>query len=203
MLNSGLNLVLATSNQGKLAEFRLKLAETSISVISLSDFSTIVEIDETGSTFAENSTLKAAGYALQTVSPTLADDSGLEISALSGRPGIHSARYGGDITFAEKMCNVLEEIRTSGSTNRQARFVSAITFADHNGNVIQTVEGICEGHLAFEPRGNGGFGYDPIFIPNGFSQTFGELTDAIKGQISHRAQAITKIMPYLRDFYSV
>lgn len=198
-----MKLVLATSNPGKLTELRKMLSETPISVVSLADFKSIVSVDETGSTFAENAILKAAGYALQTGFPTLADDSGLEIEALDGRPGIHSARYGGDIPFVEKMALILAEVAAIGSTERHARFVSSIAFADSHGRLIDTVDGECTGVLAEDPRGNGGFGYDPIFIPDGFDQTFGELPDDVKGQISHRSRAFFKIMPYLRDFYTV
>ncbi len=203
MLNNAPKLVIATSNQGKLAELRQMLSETPISVVSLADFDSIVEVDEKGSTFAENAILKAAGYALQTGLPTLADDSGLEIEALGRRPGVYSARYGGDTPFAEKMALLLAEVAAIDPNNRRARFASSIAFADSDGRIIKTVDGECTGVLAENARGNGGFGYDPIFVPDGFDQTFGELSDAVKGQISHRSLAFFKIMPYLRDFYSV
>ncbi len=203
MLNNTSKLVLATSNQGKLAELRQMLAETSISVLSLADFRSVVEVDETGSTFAENAILKAAGYARQIGLPTLADDSGLEIAALAGRPGVHSARYAGDTTFAAKMALVLSEVAAIDPNNRQSRFISSIAISSADGSIIQSVEGECIGVLAECPRGNGGFGYDPIFVPDGFDQTFGELPDAVKHLISHRSRAFSKIMPYLRDFYAV
>ncbi|MBK6749152.1 MAG: RdgB/HAM1 family non-canonical purine NTP pyrophosphatase [Acidobacteria bacterium] len=203
MLSNTAKLVVATSNPGKLAELRQMLAETPVSVLSLANFGSIVEIEETGSTFAENAIMKAAGYAGQTGLPTLADDSGLEIEALGGRPGIHSARYGGDMIFAEKMGLVLAELLDTATNNRRARFVSSIAFASADGAIIHTVEGECSGIIAEDSRGNGGFGYDPIFVPDGYDQTFGELADSIKEQISHRSRAFSKIIPYLRDFYSV
>ena len=203
MLNNTSKLVLATSNWGKLAELQQMLADTTISILSLADFGSIVKVEESGSTFAENAILKAVGYARQIGLPTLADDSGIEIAALDGRPGIHSARYGGDTPFAEKMSLVLAEVTTIDPNNRHARFVSSIALASADGKVIQTVEGVCTGSLASGPRGKGGFGYDPIFVPDGFDQTFGELPNAIKGQISHRSRAFSQIMPYLRDFYLV
>ena len=203
MLNSSSKLVLATSNQGKLGELRQMLAGSAITILSLADFDPINQVEETGATFAENAFLKAAGYACQIGLPTLADDSGLEIEALDGRPGVHSARYSGDSNFAEKMVLVLEELAGTGGVNRRARFVSSIAMADADGTVLRTVEGECTGVLAESPRGSGGFGYDPIFVPDGYSSTFGELPESIKGQISHRSCAFSKIMPYLRDFYSV
>lgn len=204
MLNSALGgLVLATSNEGKIVELSQMLAETAISLRSLTDFRSIREVDETGSTFAENAAVKAAGYAIQTGLPTLADDSGLEILALCGRPGIHSARYGGDTTFAYKMASILAELAAVEPKNRSARFICSIAFANADGRIIQTVEGVCTGVIAEEPRGNRGFGYDPVFVPKGLNHTFGELPEGVKRQISHRARAFSDIMPYLRDFYSV
>lgn len=203
MLNNNPKLVIATSNQGKLGELRHMLANSAVSVISLADLPEVAEVVETGATFAENAVLKATCYAREFGLPTIADDSGLEIAAIGGRPGVHSARYGGDSTFAQKMALVLAELLESGSPDRRARFVSAIAFSDGSGRIIQTVEGDCSGVLAYSPRGSGGFGYDPIFVPEGFCLTFGELPDTIKSQISHRASAFSKIMPYLRDFYAV
>ncbi len=203
MLNNASKLVIATSNQGKLAEFRQMLSKTPVSVLSLADFGSIDEIEETGTTFAENAIIKAKSYARQTGLPTLADDSGLEIEALEGRPGIHSARYGGDTTFAEKMGLVLAELLETTNHNRRARFISSIAFASSDGSIIHTVDGNCSGVIAEAPRGNNGFGYDPIFVAEGFDETFGELAESIKGQISHRSRAFSKIIPYLRDFYSV
>lgn len=203
MLNSSLRLVLATSNQGKLLELRQLLDGVPVSILSLDEFPLITDVEETGATFSDNAALKAVGYALQTGLPTLADDSGLEVEALDGRPGIHSARYGGNTSFAEKMAMVLDELVAVGDFNRRARFVSSIAFANANGAILRTVEGSCTGVLAESPRGNGGFGYDPIFVPDGHSRTFGELSKSAKRQISHRSRAFSKIMPYLRDFYAV
>lgn len=203
MLNSLPKLVLATSNKGKLAELRQMLEVIPAEILSLTDFCQINEVAETGATFTDNAILKATGYAQQIGLPTLADDSGLEIDALDGRPGVHSARYGGNTNFVEKMALVLNELSEAGRHDRRARFVSSIAIADANGTILRTVEGACTGVIAELPRGNGGFGYDPIFIPDGFHLTFGELSESIKGQISHRARAFSRIMPYLRDFYSI
>ena len=131
---------------------------------------------------------------------TLADDSGLVVDALDGQPGVLSARYGGDdLDFAGKMALLLDNIRESGKEGRRARFVCEIVLANKEGAVCFNARGVCEGTIAPGPRGSGGFGYDPIFIPDGFRDTFGELSSAIKHEISHRARAFGQIIPYLRD----
>ena len=154
---------------------------------------------ETGATFVENAKLKASEYARQTGFRTLADDSGLEIDALGGKPGIDSARYMGDqASHVERMEALLEDLRQTRSANRSARFVSAIAIAEIDGTIKNLSMGICEGAIAREPRGEGGFGYDPIFIPDGFHHTFAELSGEIKNKISHRARALQQAMIYLR-----
>jgi len=159
------------------------------------------EVEETGSTFVENAELKAAGYALQTGLPAIADDSGLEVDALDGRPGVVSARYGGaDTPFEKKIEMLLDEIKNSARPTRAARFVCAISVADENGNILETKTGICEGSIALNARGLGGFGYDPVFIPDGYDKTFGELSNEIKAKISHRGRAFREIIPFLRHF---
>ncbi len=192
-------LLVATGNAGKLAEFRQLLSGDRIEIVGLEAFADTVEVEETGTTFAENSLLKAVGYAKQTGMIAIADDSGLEIDALDGRPGVHSARYLGDVTFGFRMENILLELDANG-IERNARFVCCISIADPSGNIVAQEDGICEGVISYEPRGNNGFGYDPIFIPNGFENTFGELNDAIKNKISHRSVAISKIIPKIRGF---
>lgn len=193
-------LLIATSNIGKLVELRQMLSKSSIELKSLADFNTIIEVDETGTTFEDNAKLKAIGYALQTRLPTLADDSGLEVESLHGRPGVLSARYGGDISFVEKMSLLLSEIDATGNFERRARFVCSIAIADAEGNIVISTEGVCNGRIASKLTGSGGFGYDPIFVPDGYNETFGELSGTIKSQIGHRGRAFTKILPYLHDF---
>jgi XTP/dITP diphosphohydrolase len=194
-------LTIATNNAGKLAELRSLLDSEPIELRSLAHFPDAKEVEETGSTFVENARLKASEYARQTGSFTLADDSGLEIDALGGRPGVLSARYGGDhLGFAEKMQLILDELSLGGQPDRRARFVCAIAVAAPDGQIVFEAEGICEGRIAEAPAGSGGFGYDPIFIPDGFESSFGELSGAVKQQISHRARAFAEIMPFLRDF---
>lgn len=172
-----------------------------LKLLTLDDFPEIVEIEETGRTFEENARLKASGYAMQTGIHSLGDDSGLEVAALGDRPGVFSARYGGiEASYAQKMSLLLAEFEATGDTLRRARFVSSMAVAEPGGKILFTAEGICEGKIALKPLGSGGFGYDPLFIPEGYDATFGELPDAVKRQISHRALAFEQIIPLLRHF---
>ncbi len=199
-MNNSESLTIATFNPGKLTEYRRLLSSLGIRVVGLDQFPGVAEIDETGDTFEENARLKAMGYARQTGGIVLADDSGLIVDALQGRPGVHSARYGGTGSdFAHKIRLLLEELRKTGDDVRQARFVCEVAIAGPNANMLFGATGICEGTIAREPRGSGGFGYDPIFVPNGYKSTFGELSPSIKSEISHRARAFSQIIPYLRD----
>ncbi len=197
-------ILLATNNPGKIAELRSMIADLPFRVCGLADFPDIVEVEETGSTFAENARLKATGYALQTGVVALADDSGLEVDALGGRPGVLSARYGGDGTsFENKMKMLLGELKNVESADRSAQFSCAIAISDENGSILFESEGICRGQIALSPIGTGGFGYDPLFVPDGYEQTFGELSGAIKQNISHRSRAFSQIIPFLQDFIAV
>ncbi len=197
-------ITIATFNTGKFIEYRAMLAGSNVELRQLSDLTNVSEVPETSATFAGNAALKATGYAKATRTATLADDSGLEIAALDGRPGVLSARYGGEGTsFAEKMELILGEITASGSSARRARFVCEIAVADKRGEILFTSRGTCTGTIASEPRGERGFGYDPIFLPDGYDQTFGELSTAVKHRISHRAIAFNQIIQYLRDFMAV
>ena len=196
-----MQILLATRNPGKIRELEGILAGLPYGVIGLQLFPQTTDIEETGTTFAENARLKASGYARQCGLHTLADDSGLEVVALGGRPGVFSARYAGEAAgYNLKIQRLLEEIAKSISAERRARFVSHLAFANERGEILFEAEGVCEGSIANSPRGSNGFGYDPIFIPDGYAETFGELTDEVKSSISHRARAIAKIMRYLRDF---
>jgi XTP/dITP diphosphohydrolase len=201
---SKFRLLIATGNPGKVNELRPLLVGVPLTLLSLNQISLLADIEETGSTFEENAVLKAAGYARRSGIWALADDSGLEVEGLGGRPGVHSARYGGSETgFDEKIKLLLAEIAETGDAERRARFVCSAALADPEGMVRFAAEGICAGTIAAEPRGTGGFGYDPVFVPDGFDRTFGELPAAIKQQISHRGRAIAKIIPFLRDFLDV
>ena len=197
-------ILMATKNSGKIKELKELLADLPIKLLSLKDFPDVIEVEETGATFAENAALKAQSYALQTKIYALADDSGLEVAALDGAPGIFSARYAGEnVSDETRIEKLLEEMSRTQNENRAARFVCAMSIADRTGEIIFTAEEFCEGTIAFKQRGQNGFGYDPVFIPSGFDKTFGELSASIKRKISHRARASVKIIRYLRDFIAV
>ena len=180
------------------------LAGLPVNLQSLNEFENIVEPEETGVTFLENAALKAVYYARKTGFAALADDSGLEVADLNNAPGVYSARYAGEnASDAEKISKLLDEMKNVEAENRAARFVCAIVLADKRGEIIFQAEGVCSGKIALSPAGKNGFGYDPVFIPEGFDQTFGELSGAIKSNLSHRARAIEKIIPFLRDLQAV
>ena len=197
-------LLLATGNPGKIKELREMLGVLPLDLLSLRDFDCVDDVDETGSTFEENAGLKARGFALQTKVMSLADDSGLEVEALGNSPGVYSARFAGENTDYEmKIQKLLSMVDSTGDKARRARFVCVMSLADPDGKVIFTARGVCPGTIATSPRGDNGFGYDPIFIPDGFEQTFGELDDSHKRAISHRARATELIIRYLLDFIAV
>ena len=195
-------LLIATHNPGKLEEFRSALAPLALRLRGLNEFPATVEVAETGETFAENAILKATSYAAQTRCRALADDSGLEVEALGGAPGIFSARYGGEgLTDSERIRKLLDELARTGDQRRLARFTCVIAVADPEANLLKTFTGECQGHIADAPRGAGGFGYDPIFIPDGYVQSFGELSSEIKQTISHRARALEAARSFLLTIF--
>lgn len=197
------SLVLATGNSGKLSELRDLFRDLPLELKSLRDFERIVDVRETGSTFRENAELKARGFAMQTGHLSLADDSGLEIEALENAPGVHSARFAGDAGYDVKIPKLLTMLDDTGDADRRARFVCVMALADRNGEIVYSAEGVCVGSIAHSTRGENGFGYDPIFSPDGFDKTFGELCDEIKRSVSHRARAAELIIRYLLDFIAV
>lgn len=202
MTDSKFQLLAATTNPGKIKELEKLFVDLPLTLRGLNEFPKASEIEETGATFAENAILKAKGYAEQLGIWSLADDSGLEIEALKGAPGIFSARYAGENTaYDEKIDKLLKEL--AQTDNRRARFVCVMAVADETGEIKFSAEGACGGKIALSRRGTNGFGYDPIFIPEGFEQTFGELSARVKRKISHRARAAKKIIQYLRDFYGI
>jgi XTP/dITP diphosphohydrolase len=197
-------LVVGTRNHGKISELRELFGKLPVDLAGLDEFGVMDDVEETGATFFENAVIKARAYSNATGLPAIADDSGLAVDALDGAPGVLSARYAGeDTSFPEKICRLLKEVEASGAADRSAQFVCAMAVADKNGEIIVTAEGICHGKLASEPRGSGGFGYDPIFVPSGYHETFGQLSSDIKQEISHRALAAKKIIRYLLDFIEV
>ncbi|QQS34217.1 MAG: RdgB/HAM1 family non-canonical purine NTP pyrophosphatase [Acidobacteriota bacterium] len=199
-----MELMLATTNSGKIRELTGLLAEAGITAAGLPEDMVIEPPREDGTTFAENVAIKAAYYAKRLGMPVLADDSGLEVAALKGEPGVLSARYGGgETTFDEKMRLILDRLAETESSDRKARFVCAAALADPNGSVVHLTVGTCDGSIADAPFGTGGFGYDPIFVPDGFDRTFGELPSEIKDSLSHRSKAIAEMLPFLREFLAV
>jgi XTP/dITP diphosphohydrolase len=193
------SLLIATRNPGKVREIESILADPGWSFSSLQSFPGVDTPAEIGATYAENAILKARFYSLATGMCALADDSGLEVEALSGAPGVYSARYAGDnASDAGRRTLLVSELAKIPNVNRRARFVAVVAISDPQGAVLNVSEGICEGTIIFSPRGNGGFGYDPLFVPDGYNETFAELPEDIKNRISHRARALVKT----RDFLS-
>jgi XTP/dITP diphosphohydrolase len=192
-------ILIATRNTGKIGELKKLLENLPFELRSLAEFEDVSDVEETGTTFAENAILKAQEYARRTNLWALADDSGLEVGALNDAPGVFSARYAGEnASNEEKIGKLLNEL--GENTERSARFVCAMALADETGEIKFLAEGICAGEIALNASGTNGFGYDPIFIPEGFSETFGEISADVKQKISHRARALEKIIRFLRDF---
>lgn len=185
-------LLIATHNQGKIREYQALLADLPFTVVSLEAVGVTRDVEETGQTFAENAILKATTYAAWTGLWTWADDSGLEIDALDGRPGVYSARYGGPgLSDADRYRKVLAELAALPPTPWTARFQCVVALAIPGGQV-EMVDGVVEGTITDQPRGNNGFGYDPIFYLPAYQATMAELPILTKNQISHRAQASVK-----------
>jgi len=192
------SLLLGTRNPGKVIEITNILAASGWSFSSLQEFPDVGEAEENFVTFAENAIAKACFYSSATGLSALADDSGLEVAALGGAPGVFSARYAGaHASDADRRALLLSELGKTGDSNRRARFVAVVAIATPAGEILNLSEGICEGTITFSPRGTGGFGYDPLFVPDGYDQTFAELPDAIKNLISHRARALLGTREFL------
>lgn len=192
-------LLVATHNRGKLREYRELLRDLPVQLTFLDEVGIADDVPETGQSFEENAVLKARAYAQKSGLLTLADDSGLEVDALGGRPGVHSARYAGPTaTDADRIRKLLSELQGVPPEQRTARFRCVIAVATPDGEVI-TAEGTVEGVIATEPRGTHGFGYDPIFYLPELGVTMAQLPPAVKNRISHRARAAQAIKPLLRD----
>lgn len=191
-LFDGERLVLASHNAGKLREIADLMAPYGIQVVSAATLG-LPEPEETGTTFVANAELKARAAAQASGLPALADDSGLAVVALDGAPGIYSARWAGPTRdFAVAMARVQHELEARGTTDRRAYFVAALSLCWPDGH-CESFEGRVHGTLSWPPRGNRGFGYDPIFVPDGYRESFGELDPALKHAISHRAQAFRQL----------
>lgn len=192
-LRRGTRLVIASHNEGKVREIADLLAPFSIDAVSAGELA-LDELEETGKTFAENANLKAMAAARASGLPALADDSGLEVRSLGGKPGIHSARWGGAARdFGLAMQRVRQELVAAGAQDLSANFTCALALALPNGKA-ELFEGRVFGTLTWPPRGARGFGYDPIFVPEGYKETFGEMELSLKYSISHRARAFEKLM---------
>lgn len=189
-----INLWVATTNQGKLNEFRNLLAEHA-EVHSVSELAVYSAPPENGQSFTENARIKARSLkAVKAGQWVVADDSGLEVEGLGGLPGIHSARYAGDkASDGENMAKLLKMLQIRSPGNRKAQFRCVLVAYDPNGGE-HVIEGIVKGQIANAARGKVGFGYDPVFIPEGHDKTFSELGLAVKNQISHRAKAIRELL---------
>ena len=195
----GGKVVIATHNPGKLAEMRELLSAYGVAAVSAGELH-LAEPDETGSTFAANARIKAQAAAQASGMPAFADDSGLAVDALGGAPGIHSARWAGaEKDFKRAMEKVEAELRARGASDRRAHFVAALCLAWPDGHV-EEFEGRVDGTLVWPPRGDKGFGYDPMFLPDGLDRTFGEISREEKHSLppkgrglSHRARAFLKL----------
>ncbi len=193
------NLLIATRNKKKKKELQEILSDLDIKLLSLDDIPPLPEVEEDGLTFTENAIKKAVTVARMSGLLTLADDSGLVVDALDGAPGVYSARYAGleadDEKNNQKLLQALQHVADS---QRTARFVCVIALAQPDGTA-QTVKGSCEGMIRHSLQGLEGFGYDPLFIPDGFDQSFAELTPTVKNGISHRGKALAQIKPLLQE----
>lgn len=191
-------LLLATSNTGKVRELAQLLEGLPLTLRNLSEFEPVPTVEETGETFEENASLKATFYGRRTGLLTLADDSGLEVEALNGAPGVRSARYAGeDATDGQRVARLLEELKGTSDVERRARFVCVLALFDPAVSRLRTFRGVCAGRIAATARGSQGFGYDPVFVPEGYDLSFAELPTEIKQRISHRALALADARDYL------
>jgi XTP/dITP diphosphohydrolase len=194
-----MRLLVATHNRGKLAEFVELLAGLDVEWLSLDDVGITAGVEETGNTFLENAIMKAERYATEAGVITLADDSGLVVDALNGAPGVQTARYGGPgLTISQRYQLVLADLENVPWEERGAHFHCALALAGPDGTLIGTAEGACDGKIAWEPAGDQGFGYDPIFYLPTYGLTMGQLSPADKHQISHRGRALRGLEPLLQ-----
>lgn len=200
-----LDLVIASGNAGKVREFARLLVSMGLDI---SPMPQDLEVEETGATFAENACLKAVAVAQATGCWALADDSGLEVAALGGAPGVQSARYAA--TDGDRIERLLKDLaraeqdarKDQREGDRRARFVAALALADPRGQVVVEVEGVCEGTILPAPLGEGGFGYDPVFWVEEAGQSFAQMDPAVKARFSHRGRAFQALKPRLQDLWA-
>lgn len=195
-----MQLLVATRNRDKLKEIAAILADLNLEIISSADVRHLEEVEEDAPTVRDNAIKKAVETAKAAKMLTLADDTGLEVDSLNGEPGVRSARYAGDkASYHENNKKLLASLHGLPMEKRTARFRCVVAIADVNG-LVDTVEGICNGVIIEDERGGGGFGYDPLFIPDGQVKTFGELSLDVKNRISHRAKALQKAWAVLSRY---
>ncbi|MBQ3102681.1 MAG: RdgB/HAM1 family non-canonical purine NTP pyrophosphatase [Oscillospiraceae bacterium] len=192
-----MKFVLASQNKGKLAEMSRILSALGVEVVLQSDLGLSIDVEETGTTFAENAALKAATVMTASGLPAIADDSGLCVDALNGGPGVYSARYGGCSSDEERCRLLLNNMR--GATTRAAHFHSSIVCIFPNGDKVEA-EGECHGTIAFAPMGEGGFGYDPLFFVPALGKTFAQIGSEEKNAISHRGKALESFAVKLKEY---
>ena len=189
-------IFIASKNNGKIEEIKFFLENFNFEIFSYLDYPNIPDVEETGKTFEENAVLKAKTIYRTVNIPVLADDSGLEVDILNGAPGVFSARYSGNnASDSENNEKLLNELQGMELNNRSARFKCVIVYYD--GVSEKVFEGICDGHIAYQPSGDKGFGYDPLFIPAGFKESFADLGPEVKNKISHRAKALFSFRKFL------
>ena len=192
-------LLVATHNRGKVREFAEMLADLELGWLGLDEVGVTEDVEETAVTFRGNALLKATAYAQMTGLLTLADDSGLEVDALNGEPGVYSARYGGPgLTAVERYQLLLQKLADVPEAERTARFRCVIVLVAANGRLLAEAEGTCEGRIAFAPSGDGGFGYDPVFYMPEQGKTMAEM-GRDKHLVSHRGRAMRLLEPQLRQ----
>ena len=191
-------LVLGTNNRKKGEELGALVAPLGIRVATLADFPTAIEVEETGATFAENAALKATVQARHLNQWVLGEDSGLSVAALGGAPGVFSARWSGpNATDASNNAKLLAELRDRPPDQRAAYYTCHICLSDPNGEIVIRAEDYCHGRIRFEPAGDGGFGYDPLFEIVEYHRTFGELGPSVKSCLSHRGRAMRQFIRFL------
>ncbi len=190
-------IIFASNNKGKIAEIKEILFPLGIKVLSGEDFN-LPDVEETGKTFEENAYIKALAAAKEKNIPCIADDSGLCVDAIGGKPGVYTARYAPNRDFDKGMDKLLKELAETKSNNRSAYFSCVIVLAYPDGN-YKSFEGRVDGSIATQKTGNAGFGYDPIFIPTGFNRSFAEFNSDEKNKISHRGRALQKFIQYITD----
>lgn len=190
-------VVVATTNSGKLYEINLILGDLGVELVRPADLGIRLDVDESGATYAENAALKAVACARLADLPSLGDDSGLEVEALGGAPGLHSARYAGaGATDSDRYSLLLQRLEGVPSERRTARFCCAVALATPDG-AVAVATGACAGRIALEPAGTNGFGYDPVFFLDEYGRTMAELPESVKNRISHRARALQAAGPLI------